>query len=293
MSPSNIKRLMKMIPMLGLALWLNLLMGCAPATPPSPTATPSPMPSPTSSFTATPAPLGFTPVTTNSDWTPVKQEFDGVTMLLVPAGCFLLGSTGINSNEMPEHRQCFTEPFWIDQTEVTNQQFARFNGQAEKSSYWDGELYPRDRITGLEAVAYCQLRGARLPTEREWEYAASGPDNLLYPWGSDWDETRALWKENSNGRPKSVGSYPTGVSWVGVLDMSGSVWEWTSSIYRPYAYDPGDGRESPLNIRDFRVLRGGSWANEPAQLITSMRLRYAPNLAAMEIGLRCARTYAE
>ncbi|GIL11577.1 MAG: hypothetical protein BroJett038_02970 [Chloroflexota bacterium] len=88
--------------------------------------------------------------------------------------------------------------------------------------------------------------GGALPTEREWEYAARGPDGLDYPWGDAFDGTWLnfcdkncvySWRETSvddgYAQTAPVGSYVSGASWVGALDMSGNIWEWTSSLYAP------------------------------------------------------------
>jgi formylglycine-generating enzyme required for sulfatase activity len=271
--------------------------GCAPVAPtptatPTETPTPAASPTPTDDSTPTPLPFGYVPVRANADWTPVEQDFDGVVMVMVPAGCFIMGSTGINSNEQPEHQQCIDAPFWIDKTEVTNAQFAQFGGEAAEDSRWERDFYPRESLTVFEAVAFCEKRDARLTTEREWEYAARGPDSLTYPWGNDWDENRLVWKDNSGDRSGVVGNYPDSASWVGALDMSGNVWEWTTSLDRPYPYVVDDGREAAFNTRTFHMARGGSWINDnPYQFTTSMRQRTPPTLTDSIIGFRCARDY--
>nr|MCU0499970.1 SUMF1/EgtB/PvdO family nonheme iron enzyme [Anaerolineae bacterium] len=117
---------------------------------------------------------------TNADWPPFIHQFeDRVPMVLVPPGCFSMGSTDF-SDAIPVHEQCFDQTFWIDQTEVTQGQFARLGGvQADPSDY-SGENRPVEDITWFEARDFCELRGARLPTEREWEYAARGVESWIY-----------------------------------------------------------------------------------------------------------------
>ena len=219
------------------------------------------------------------------------QRFDGVPMVLVPAGCFMMGGTSW-SDEQPVHEQCFDAPFWIDQTEVTQAQFSRFGGQAAYSSQFSGANRPVDSITWFEARDSCARRGARLPTEAEWEYAARGPDSLIYPWGNAWDETRAVWNRKAGHGTAEVGSLTDGASWVGALDMAGNVLEWTSSLYTPYPYDAEDGRERDTGASGdvTRVLRGGSWFNFAGLPRAADRGAYPPDGTSDFMGFRCARS---
>ena len=253
-------------------------------------------------------------MTGNDDWTPYIEEFDGVEMALVPAGCFQMGSTGEQvddaiqrcerlrgagncersqyEDEQPVEMVCFAEPFWIDRYEVTNAQYG-------SSGEWSGDRLPREFVNWADAVAHCASRGARLPAEAEWEYAARGPDGLVFPWGDrfkgsllnscdrscEWNLTGA---GVDDGYPDTapVGSYPGGASWVGALDLSGNVWEWTSSIYRPY---PADGRAVDGSADgDRRVLRGGSWYHSGSDLLRSAaRYPVSPDYADYVTGFRC------
>jgi formylglycine-generating enzyme required for sulfatase activity len=249
-------------------------------------------PTPTST-TATEALPGFTRIAHNADWNIVRQDFDGVTMVLVPEGCFIMGSDDGSDDERPTVELCFNEPYWIDKFEVTNGQFADFAGQAEWSSDSQDEFQPRNSITWYEASAFCRLRGARLPTEPEWEYAASGPDNLRFPWGNEWVEDNAVWGGNSEQESMPVGSRPAGVSWVGAHDMSGNIWEWVNSKYRAYPYDHEDGREfDTTEDNDYRVIRGGAYDSEnEAFLTTSFRNNNVPDYLNIYDGFRCAHDY--
>jgi formylglycine-generating enzyme required for sulfatase activity len=205
--------------------------------------------------------LLVTSVKRNADWKPITRSFDGVEMVLVPPGCFLMGSSDGNTNERPMNLQCFNKPFWIDKTEVTNGQFTQFKGQAANKGQWSQPNRPRETITWFEARDFCAKRGSRLPTEREWEFAARGPNNLKFPWGDDFSYDNAVWAFNSNEQTMAVGSRPKGASWVGALDMSGNVWEWINTIYDqrrfPYPYESDDGRESFTGTSSERT--GDAW----------------------------------
>lgn len=235
--------------------------------------------------TSTPI-AGFTPITQNTKWNPVHEMFDGVEMVLVPSGCFLMGSDDGLDDEKPTNRQCFNEPFWIDMTEVTNSQYG-------SSGNFQGDGRPRESVTWFEAVAYCNLREDRLPTEAEWEYAARGPSALVYPWGNTFVADYTTYGANS-AETADVTSRPMGASWVGALNLSGNVREWVSSIYKPYPYDPTDGREidGQADSVSPRGLRGGSWNAIPQVLRAGARGHYDPNSIVNGFGFRCARSYS-
>jgi formylglycine-generating enzyme required for sulfatase activity len=259
---------------------------------PSPTATatltPTTAQTPESAATLTPLEHAHTFTGGNDDWMPVERDFDRVTMVLVPVGCFLMGSADAASSAQLVHEQCFNEPFWIDKYEVTNRQFALLRGQAGRPSFWTGLDRPRERIDWFEARDFCQLRGARLPTEAEWEYAARGPDSWNYPWGDQRNDNNAVWRGNANEETADVGSRPAGASWVGALDMSGNVAEWTSSLPAPYPYDAST-HEDPDDTTSLRVLRGGSWFDP--NVLLAQRTTDGPARWWQTSGFRCVRDY--
>ncbi|PJF29128.1 MAG: hypothetical protein CUN52_09955 [Phototrophicales bacterium] len=259
----------------------------------TPTATITPTDTPTATITPTDTPqagyIGGANITANDQWIPVEQEIDGVVMVLVPIGCFMMGSDIGDSDEQPVHEQCFDEPFWIDKYEVTQAQFAQLGGLKADVNDFVGANLPIHNITWFEARDFCALRGGRLPTEAEWEYVARGPNNQVYPWGDDFEADNLIYDGNSDGKTAPVGSRPSGASWVGAMDMSGNVWEWVSSLYEPYPYTDNSERADDENER---VLRGGSWLDTAEFVRASYRDRSIPTGGGDIIGFRCVRAYS-
>jgi formylglycine-generating enzyme required for sulfatase activity len=211
------------------------------------------------------------------------QEFNGVEMVLVPAGCFNMGNDGEGG------QQCFDEPFWIDRYEVSNEQYGS-TGCVDSSSQ---PKQPRNCVSWADAHDFCESRGARLPTEAEWEYAARGPDNLIYPWGNDFVADNVIHHDNSKGQTAAVGSRSGGVSWAGAYDMSGNVWEWTSTLYRNYPYDADDGRELYTMGNKQHILRGGSFENTEGFLPATFRFSGSSGYVDDIRGFRCVRSYSK
>lgn len=239
--------------------------------------------------TSTSVPVGYpgNPVQSNSDWEPVIEEFDGVTMALVPVGCFMMGSESGRDNEKPSHEQCFDEPFFIDIYEVTNSLYGK------EASDYDQEK-PVTFVNWYEANEYCENRDGRLPTEAEWEYAARGPDNLFYTWRTG-RLSELYINMDSEGRftgPFLVGSWPKGASWVGALDMIGNVAEWTSTIFKDYPYDPShDTAVSDIvDENESLVVRGNAYSNRPEDNFqASYRAVSKPTKENNSLGFRCVR----
>lgn len=250
---------------------------------------------PTDTATVTPT---ATPVS-NNNWEPVVQDFDGVEMVLVPAGCFMIGSKYGALDEQPVHEVCL-DAFWIGQTEVTNNEYRSCVDAGQCSpphrlTYYGSPDYadhPVVYIDWRQARDYATWVGGVLPTEAQWEYAARGPDSWEYPWGETFDCQLANIGGSSScdGYSSSApaGNFTGGASWVGALDMSGNVWEWTSTAYRDYPYRVDDGREDPDDPEAQRVVRGGSWATRSGAR-AAYRNWYIPNFRELNIGFRVVR----
>ena len=146
----------------------------------------------------------------------------------------------------------------------------------QHSSRFGGENQPVIGVTWYEAAAYCCWLGEvsgndiALPSEAQWERAAKGDNDWVYPWGSFWEPDRCNALSERVLRPSPVGIFPKGRSAFGCEDMVGNVFEWTISLYRPYPYHPSDGREE-ISGTEVRVTRGGGW--DSMQRVTRCALR--------------------
>ena len=152
---------------------------------------------------------------------------------------------------------------------------------------------PVTETTWAGALAYCRWRGARLPTEAEWEAAASGPQKRTFPWGEAAPTPELAVINRPSGDILAVGSRPKGATPEGLLDMAGSLLEWTSSLLRPYPYRADDGRED-LTAPGERAVRGGNYVfdDTPERLTTWNRTVSWRNPATghRQIGVRCANS---
>jgi ergothioneine biosynthesis protein EgtB len=256
-------------------------------------------------------------------------------MVKIPGGLYELGFSGSDfcyDNEVPEHKT-YLNAYEIDTYPVTNKQFMAFIDAGGYEDYrfwlsdgwdivnekkWDAPLYwqkiegywykkdfgglnkilPDEPVTNVsyyEADAYSKWAGKRIPTEAEWEKAASWNEDLekktIYPWGDELpSDHNANLLESWNWAPCQIGSYPQGKSYYGCHQMLGDVWEWTSSEYALY---PGF-RSKFSEYTDKwainqKVLRGGSFATPRSQIRNSYRNYFKPHERIPFSGFRCVR----
>jgi len=253
----------------------------------------------------------------------------------VEEGAFVMGATGNSfayDNELPPHT-VYVPTFKIDKYLTTNEEYAEFiaEGGYRRREWWSDEgwawrekegwrhpLYwkqvdggwlvrtmfeegtwsPHHPVTGIswyEAEAYARFRGKRLPTEAEWERAASWnaerERKSLYAWGDERPSTRLCNFDNRFWATTPAGSFPEGASASGCMDMTGNVWEWTGDEFCGFpgfeAFPYPEYSEVWFD-GDHRVLRGGSWATRASVLRTSFRNFFRRHFRIAFAGVRCA-----
>jgi serine/threonine protein kinase len=266
----NIKPALPLAAALGIAL-LGVIWWATHKPGPQPSSTDSPRTSVTPAPTPTPPP----------------------GMVYVPGGTFTMGTNDGTTlaGDRPEH-EVTVAPFFIDQYEVTNEQYQQFldaNPSYEAPDGWSGRRFPDGRekypvagVTFGEARAYATAVHKRLPKEEEWEYAARGQDKRIYPWGSDFQANIANTKGAGIDAPAPVDAYPEDKSPFNVLGMGGNVMEWVGSLYTPYP-----GSDAPPKPNSF-VVRGGSYLSTRSQCLVTHRFIAKPDQKGPFLGFRCA-----
>lgn len=289
---------------------------------PSPTSTPTPLPTATATSLPTPTPLIV-----------LTREQDEMPQVIVPATTFMMGARDEDELAEPDERsrhEVTVDAFAIDLYEVSVAQYAAFlntlgqyvnacNGFTCLStrfettrSYLTDELtgyipvegfgdYPINNVSWHGANAYCQWVGGRLPTEAEWELAATGGDGRFYPWGDalqiDDDGTVPAVFAGTFDDLQPVNSLPEGASPFGLHHMAGNVWEWVADGYDPIYYDrsPEENPTGPeVSVTDDYVMRGGGYDSPAADLRTTNRAgERAPEFRLIpDTGFRCVSSLA-
>lgn len=262
---------------------------------------------PTPQIVVPPAPVIQTPPRT-------KIGKDGKEMLLIPAGEFVVGSDQGERHEKPPHN-VYLDTFYISRFPVTNAEYKKFvdatnrdvpfvNEGWAKPYNWDKQsrTHPKDKanhpvvlVTWRDAVAYTEWAGGRLPTEAEWEKAASWDEvkkgKRIYPWGKDFDASKCNTDESKIGGTTPVDKYPQGDSAYGVGDMAGNVWEWCADWYDENYYKdaPAQNLKGP-DSGQYRVSRGGSWDPHRVDARCAARNWFNPDNRGYNLGFRVAES---
>lgn len=263
-----------------------------------PTNTPTLFPVDTATFTPMPI-LTSTPISLS------------VEMVLVPAGTYRMGTSywqGDDYDFAPGHNVYVSE-FYIDKYEVTNAQYAEcvsagvcsppvVSRSNTREHYYDNldvyANYPVIFVSWEDAFVFCTWRGARLPTEAEWEKAAkwdfANQTAVLFPWGDEPPNPELV---NYRGQDtEEVGVLAGGKSPAGAFDMAGNVYEWVYDFYDPNYYDNSPERDplGPSSSPFGHVARGGAWSiEEPSGLWTFVRYYFPATERRNDLGFRCAK----
>jgi formylglycine-generating enzyme required for sulfatase activity len=243
-------------------------------------------------------------------------------MVQVPEGEFTMGFVIENDeswgdvDEEPVHK-VFLDTFWIDAYEASAEEFSEFlNANLEDATrffepgpavtivFEEGkyrpreglENYPANRISWYGASSYCNWKGKRLPTEAEWEKAARGTDERIFPWGNEFPTNervtfRRKFSEYKFKAMEKVDALPLGKSPYGAHHMAGNVWEWVADWYSGdyYSTSPERNPQGP-DEGDSKVLRGGNWYYKAYYMRTTYRFNDPPEIFKVWQGVRCAKT---
>ena len=230
------------------------------------------------------------------------SEKDGMTMVFVPAGEFLMGSQSGKGeyDEFPNHL-VYLDSYWIDQTEISNAMYKEcvkanvctepyLKSSRTRVSYYndpDYSSFPVVDVNWFQAQNYCDWAGRELPSEAQWEKASKGTDERIYPWGNELSNSIPVNFSEVYGDTEMVDSFPDGASPFGALNMAGNVNEWVNDWYGKYTASSENNPEGP-SIGSEKVYRGGSWYDVSHYIRTTNREHTKPQSWNHGIGFRCA-----
>lgn len=248
------------------------------------------------------APTGSDDATQEKPKSDSNVEPIGEERVTIPAGPFLRGTSSGGYDERPQ-RTIMLDTFAIDRYEVTNHQYQQFiaatghrkAGPPSRYAKSIGKMrspnQPVVYVSWEDAVDYCRWKGARLPTEAEWEKAMRGTDGRLWPWGNQEVPNGANWARVEDGYKVSaqVGSFLTDRSPYGVMDGAGNVMEWVGDWYAEAYYKDSQDRNPPSpEYGTYRVLRGGGYTTTGGDIRITSRSKMVPDFRDETIGFRCA-----
>ncbi len=210
---------------------------------------------------------------------------DGLTYVWIPPGKFMMGCSKADkecdADESPLHKVEITKGYWMGQTEVTQQAYQRVTGG--DPSKFKGAKRPVENIPWTDANYYCVKAGLRLPTEAEWEYAARAGSTEARQGKLD---AAAWYSANASPQTHDVGGKQAN-RW-NLYDTLGNVWEWVADWYGKDYYRAGEGKDPKgPSAGTERVLRGGSWLNDPGKVRVSDRYGLVPAIRFANVGFRC------
>lgn len=225
--------------------------------------------------------------------------------VFVPGGEFTMGEDSATPSDHAPAHAVTLGGFWIQQAEVTNQQYAAcvqagactVPAQEEDTPYWYSKYgkvnYPVVGVTWLQAYEYCDYIEGRLPTEAEWEATARGSQGAAYPWGEEEPNCSLLNYDDclDPSEPEFVRSYNNGASEFKAMDMAGNVFEWVNDWYGEdyYASSPASNPVGPVDGTK-KVYRGGGYASNIDEINPAARFSSDPNEHAADLGFRCVLT---
>ena len=219
----------------------------------------------------------------------ILNEQDQSLMILIRAGNYLVRKKRLSNHEKLNKKEISflnLAAFYIDRTEITVTQFRKYQSHYNEKLFTNGEDCPNCPAMGInwiQASKYCLWAGKRLPQEEEWEAAARGANNFSYPWGERFLSLHSnlLGKEDGYLFSAPVGSFLSGASASGLMDMAGNVWEWV------------DKKQSAKSRTKTRIVKGGGWTSNKDQARISFRNHVDLKMNNPTFGFRCAKSLVQ